>query len=226
MLLNSLWMMYLSTMGHGFLMHFYYTYKIWDFFVQTIMSLSLISYIWSGTIWIMFRIMNISSALVSIAELVMTLCHTKRLQMKKKLYKFERNRALPDFHLIRTRKVNTSLIKLSLTLVLFKQSMMLLFKKNTTIPLRNFLCTITLQFVFFGTVCNSCGKKSWKLNTTLCTLQDILPWTAFFKYINGTTIIPSTFTGPLKKLCGNGYQDFSQVEFNTICNSLDILLQG
>lgn len=56
----------------------------------------------------------------------------KEITNEKKLYKFERNRALPDFHLIRTRKVNTSLIKLSLTLVLFKQSMMLLFKKNTT----------------------------------------------------------------------------------------------
>lgn len=39
-----------------------------------------------------------------------------------------------------------------------------------------------------------------------------------FKLIDGTTRSPTTFTGPVGKLCGSNYQDLLQVEFASIGN--------
>lgn len=39
--------------------------------------------------------------------------------------------------------------------------------------------------------------------------------------MDGTTSIPTTFTGPLEKLRGNDYWDLPKLEFNTINSPLD-----
>ena len=57
-------------------------------------------------------------------------------------------------------------------------------------------------------------KKIKKLHTIGCSLhQNELAFTAIFKLIDGTTRSPTTFTGPLGKLCITDYQDLPQIEF-------------
>ena len=61
-----------------------------------------------------------------------------------------------------------------------------------------------------------------KIHTIGCSLhQNELPFRAIFKLMDGTTRSPTTFIGPLGKLCGNNYQDRPQVEFPRISGSLD-----
>ena len=51
--------------------------------------------------------------------------------------------------------------------------------------------------------------------------QNKLPFRAIFKTIDGTTKSPTTFTGPLGKVCGSNYQDLPQVKFELINGSQD-----
>lgn len=73
------------------------------------------------------------------------------------------------------------------------------------------------------------GKKKKlkrKLHTIDCSLhQNKFPFRTVSNYTDEITRSPTTFTEPLGKLCRNNYQDFPQVEFNTISGPLDILLQ-
>lgn len=61
-----------------------------------------------------------------------------------------------------------------------------------------------------------------KLHTIGCSLhQNKLLFRAIFKLIYGTTRSPTTFTGPLVKLCGSNCQDLLQVEFPIIIGPLN-----
>lgn len=58
------------------------------------------------------------------------------------------------------------------------------------------------------------------LHTIGCSLhQNELLFRALLKWINGNTQRPTSFTGPIGKLCCNNY---NQVKFSQICSSLDI----
>lgn len=67
-------------------------------------------------------------------------------------------------------------------------------------------------------------KLKRKLHTIGCSLhENELPFSAVFKYIDGTTRSPTTFTGPLGRFCENDYQDLPQIEFKTISGPLNNL---
>ena len=65
-------------------------------------------------------------------------------------------------------------------------------------------------------------KIKWKVHTIGCSLhQNELPFRAVFKTIDGTTRSPTTFTGPLGKLCESNYHHLPQVKFERISGPLD-----
>jgi len=65
-------------------------------------------------------------------------------------------------------------------------------------------------------------KIKRKVHTIGCSLhQNELPFRAVFKIIDGTTRSPTTFTGPLGKLCENNYHHLPQVKFEHISGPLD-----
>ena len=65
-------------------------------------------------------------------------------------------------------------------------------------------------------------KIGHKLHTIGCALhQNELPFRAVFKHLDGSTKSPSTFTGPLGKLCEIDHHDLPQVEFTKLSGDLD-----
>lgn len=66
------------------------------------------------------------------------------------------------------------------------------------------------------------NKLERKLHTIGCSLhQNELPFRAVFKHLDGTTKAPTTFSGPLGKLCEIDCQDQPQVEFTKLSSPLD-----
>ena len=66
------------------------------------------------------------------------------------------------------------------------------------------------------------NKLDRKLHTIGCSLhQNELPFRAIFRLMDGTTRSPTTFTGPLGKLCVHNYQDRPQADFPKISSPLD-----
>ena len=60
------------------------------------------------------------------------------------------------------------------------------------------------------------------LHTIDCSLhQNELPFRALFRHVDGTTKSPTSFNGPLGKLCGNDYHDLPQISFSAVGSPLD-----
>lgn len=74
-----------------------------------------------------------------------------------------------------------------------------------------------------GGLVTSLEKKiGHKLHTIGCSLhQNELPLRAVFKYLDGSTKSPVSFSGPLGKLCEKDIQESPQVEFVKIAGDLD-----
>ena len=65
-------------------------------------------------------------------------------------------------------------------------------------------------------------KKKKNLHTTGCSLhQNELPFRALFKHLDGTTKSPTTFNGPLGKLCANDCHNLPQKSFSAVENPLE-----
>ena len=64
-------------------------------------------------------------------------------------------------------------------------------------------------------------KIGRKLHTIGCSLhQNELPFRAVFKHCDGETKSPSSFNGPLGKLCANNYHNMPQIKFTKIGSPL------
>lgn len=60
------------------------------------------------------------------------------------------------------------------------------------------------------------------LHTIGCSLhQNELPFRALFKHLDGTTKSPTTFSGPLGKLCANDCHNLPQIAFSAVGNPLE-----
>ena len=65
-------------------------------------------------------------------------------------------------------------------------------------------------------------KLQRKIHTIGCSLhQNELPFRAVFKFLDGGTKTPSTFSGPLGKLCAGNHHSLPQVAFAPMKGSLD-----
>lgn len=64
-----------------------------------------------------------------------------------------------------------------------------------------------------------------KLHTIGCSLhQNELPFRAMFKHLDGYTITPTAFSGPIGKLCERDFHEQPQVEFTKLSRPLDEMI--
>lgn len=69
-------------------------------------------------------------------------------------------------------------------------------------------------------------KLKKNLHTIGCSLhQNELPFRALFKNLDGCAKGPTTFSGPLGKLCSNDYHDLPQIAFSPISSPLDSIVK-
>ena len=70
--------------------------------------------------------------------------------------------------------------------------------------------------------CYSFRKKKKNLHTIGCSLyKNELPFRALFKHLDGTTKSPTTFNGPLGKLCANDCHNLPKKSFSAVENPLE-----